>query len=285
MAPMIDLVVATVGRSEELSRFLRALNVQSFHDFRLIVVDQNCDDRLAPILSSFEGAFPIIHLRSKPGVSRARNAALGRLEADFVGLPDDDCWYPPDLLERVATFLSGHPESDGVGGRAVDDVGEPAAGQLDAAAGAMTIFNVWRRVATYTLFVRRRLIDAVGPFDEELGPGSGTHWGGAEDLDYVVRALRVGCSVYYDPTLTIHHPRTREQSSHPDAWQGYEYGAGLGRTLRKNGLPWWFAGYYFVRSFVASGLSLLVGHPRRSRFYWAVGKGRVRGWWSGSSRS
>jgi glycosyltransferase involved in cell wall biosynthesis len=278
--PAIDLVLATVGRTEEPARFLRALEVQTFRDFRLIVVDQNCDDQFAPVLATFKRAFPIIHLRAAPGVSRARNIALERLEADVVALPDDDCWYPPDLLERVAGFLTGHPEWDGISGRAIDDVGRPAAGQLDADPGAMTILNLWRRVATYTLFLRRRLIDAVGPFDEELGPGSGTRWGGAEDLDYVARGLRAGCSVYYDPTVNVHHPQKREQSRRPEARQGYEYGAGFGRTLKKNGLPWWFAGYYFARSFGASALSLLAGHPRRSRFYWAVGKGRMRGWWS-----
>jgi glycosyltransferase involved in cell wall biosynthesis len=282
MPPAIDLVLATVGRTQELARFLRALDAQTFRDFRLIVADQNCDGRLSPLLASFESAYPIIHLRVEPGLSRARNIALKRIEAEVVAFPDDDCWYPPDLLERVASLLSGHPEWDGVGGRAVDDVGKPAAGQLDAGAGAMTILNVWQRVATYTLFLRRRLIDAVGAFDEQLGPGSGTRWGAAEDLDYIARSLRAGCSVYYDPTLNVHHPQTREQSPRPEASQGYEYGAGLGRTLRKNGLPWWFAGYYVVRSFGASALSLLAGHPRRSRFYWAVGRGRVRGWWSES---
>jgi glycosyltransferase involved in cell wall biosynthesis len=283
MSPAIDLVLATVGRTDEPARFLQTLETQTFRDFRLIVIDQNCDDRLAPILTNFERAFPILRVRAEPGLSRARNIALEHLEADVVAFPDDDCWYPPDLLERVERYLSVHLEWDGLTGRAVDDEGRPAAGQMDAHAGAMTIFNVWRRVATYTLFLRRRLIDVVGPFDEELGPGSGTRWGGAEDLDYVVRSLRIGCSVYYDPTLKVQHPQTREQSSDPAASQGYEYGAGFGRTLKKNGLPRWFAGYCFARSFGASGLSLLAGHPRRSRFYWAVGKGRVRGWWSENS--
>jgi glycosyltransferase involved in cell wall biosynthesis len=251
----------------------------------VIIADQNCDDRLSPILASFESAFPIIHLTVKPGLSRARNIALKCTEANVVAFPDDDCWYPPNLLERVANLLSRHPEWDGLAGRAVDEVGKPVAGQLDASHGTMTILNVWRRAATYTVFLRRRLINVVGAFDEQLGPGSGTRWGGAEDLDYIARGLRAGCSVYYNPTLKVHHPETREQSTRPDALQGYEYGAGFGRALRKNGLPRWFAGYYFVRSFGASALSLLTGHPRRSRFYWAVGRGRMQGWWSEGSRS
>ncbi len=43
-----------------------------------------------------------MRLRSPRGLSRARNEALPRLEADVVAFPDDDCEYPDDLLERVA---------------------------------------------------------------------------------------------------------------------------------------------------------------------------------------
>jgi glycosyltransferase involved in cell wall biosynthesis len=280
--PLIDLVLGTVGRTEEPTRFLHALRAQTYRDFRLIVVDQNGDDRLAPILSNFEGAFPILQVNAQPGLSRARNVALKHLEGDVVGFPDDDCWYPPDLLQSVATFLSTNAAWDGLGGRAADELGNPAAGQFDATPGAMTMFNLWRRVASYTLFLRRGVIDAVGPFDEALGVGSGTPWGGGEDLDYVMRSLHANCSVYYDPTVAIHHPQKREQSSHPDARQGYAYGAGFGRALRRNRLPWWFAVYYFGRAFGASALSLVAGHPLRARFFWAVGKGRVRGWTASS---
>jgi glycosyltransferase involved in cell wall biosynthesis len=245
----------------------------------VIVADQNDDERLVPILAKFEGMFPIIRLSAEPGLSRARNVALAHIDADVIVFPDDDCWYSPDLLERLASFLSRHPQWDGIGGHAVDELGRSAAGQLDTSSGPMTIFNLWRRVASYTVFLRRRVIDAVGPFDEALGVGSGTPWGGGEDLDYIARSLRAGCSLYYDPTLAVHHPQKREHSSRPDARQGYEYGAGLGRALRKNRLPWWFAAYYFGRSFGAAGLNLVAGHPLRARFYWAVGKGRVHGWW------
>jgi glycosyltransferase involved in cell wall biosynthesis len=283
--PLIDLVLGTVGRTEEPTRFLHALHAQTYREFRLIVVDQNGDDRLAPILSNFEGAFPILQVSAQPGLSRARNAALKHVEGGVVGFPDDDCWYPPDLLQSVATFLSAHTRWDGLGGRAVDELERPAAGQFDATAGAMTMFNLWRRVASYTIFLRRAVIDAVGPFDETLGVGSSTPWGGGEDLDYVIRSLRAGCSVYYDPTLAIHHPQKREQSPRPDARQGYDYGAGFGRVLRKNRLPWWFAGYCFGRTFGASVLNLAALRPERARFYWAVGKGRLRGWWSGRTDS
>ena len=66
----------------------------------MIVVDQNEDERVAEIV---RGRGPeLVHERSQPGLSRARNAGLAHVEAELVAFPDDDCVYPPGLLERVA---------------------------------------------------------------------------------------------------------------------------------------------------------------------------------------
>ena len=45
-------------------------------------------------------------VESARGLSRARNAGLRMIAGDIVSFPDDDCWYPPDLLQRVADASS-----------------------------------------------------------------------------------------------------------------------------------------------------------------------------------
>jgi glycosyltransferase involved in cell wall biosynthesis len=278
IAASFDLVLATIGRTDEPARFLESLSIQSHRRFRLIVADQNADERVVCLIREYEDAFPIVWLSTERGLSRARNAALEHLSADIVAFPDDDCSYPPDVLERVAAFLSEHREWDGLCGRAVDERGRLAAGQRDLAAGAITLFNLWRRVASYTVFLRRDVISAVGGFDEAMGVGAGTPWGSGEDLDYVARAVKNGSWLHYDPTLTIEHPQKREQSPHPDAAEGYAYGAGFGRALRRNRLPWWFFTYSLLRSSVAAAMSVVIGNVARARFHIAVTRGRARGW-------
>ena len=44
--PEISLILATVGRTDELTRMFESLATQTFSDFEVVVVDQNEDDRL-----------------------------------------------------------------------------------------------------------------------------------------------------------------------------------------------------------------------------------------------
>ena len=106
-------------------------------------------------------ALEIVHLRSEPGLSRARNVALARIEADVVAFPDDDCTYPPGLLERVARQLGEDPALDGLSGRSVGRDGSASASWKQDAA-VLTDDNLWNRVNSAALFLRRPVVERVG---------------------------------------------------------------------------------------------------------------------------
>ena len=66
---MVSMIVATLNRVDELERLLDSLDSQTYKDFEVIVVDQNPDDRLRPVLERHPG-LSIQYLRSARGVSR-----------------------------------------------------------------------------------------------------------------------------------------------------------------------------------------------------------------------
>jgi glycosyltransferase involved in cell wall biosynthesis len=211
----------------------------------VLVVDQNDDDRVVPLLDG-----RAVRLRSAPGLSRARNAALPQLRADAVAFPDDDCVYPPDLLERVAARLR---DVDGVTGR------EP---WWTTSGAPLTRANVWNRAISFTIFLKREIVERVGPFDEALGlPASS-----AEEIDYLIRALDAGARIEYDPSIVVEHPRK-------DADVAARDGASVGYLLRK---------HHYDRRTVARMLlrpaAGMVLHPRRARFHAETLRGRVRGY-------
>jgi GT2 family glycosyltransferase len=271
--PSFDLVLATVGRTDELSRFLASLEAQTYRRFRLLLVDQNEDERLARILAE-HAELDVARLRSERGLSRARNVALPELGADIVAFPDDDCIYPSDLLDRAVRQF-GDDRLDGLTGRSVDVSGRSSASwELDGA--VLTDTNLWNRAISYTIFLGRAVVERVGEFDEQLGLGAGTAWSSGEEIDYLVRALRAGARIEYDPTLTVVH---EERALSPDDLRarGFRDGASLGYVLRKHGYSKREVGRRLIRPVGGTLLSLARLDLPRARFHTATLRGRIAG--------
>jgi glycosyltransferase involved in cell wall biosynthesis len=255
--PSFDLVVATVGRVEPLQRFFESLERQTHRRFRVLLVDQNDDDRLAAVAGS------TVRLRSEPGLSKARNAALGRVTGDVVAFPDDDCVYPDDLLERVAQRFAAAASLDGLTGRD-DSSGWPA----DAT--RLTRENLWNRAISFTIFLRREVARRVGPFDERLGlPASS-----GEEIDYLIRAIDAGACVAYDPSVVVPHTATPR----PLVQLGARDGTSIGYILRKHGYPPRTVARMLVRPAAGAVLAAARKDRARAHFQLATLRGRIAGY-------
>jgi glycosyltransferase involved in cell wall biosynthesis len=274
-----SLILGTIGRTREVELLLSSLEAQTYREFELIVVDQNSDDRLAPILAPYKDKFPILHLSSEQGLSRAKNLGLEYASKDIIGFPDDDCQYPEDLLERVAQFFIDHSKWDGLTGRSVDEFGEESGGKSARVAGCVNKYNVWNRGGAYTMFVRASSVGGIR-YDEDMGPGAGTEWGAADDKDYLLQILDRGGSLFYDPNLVLIHPGgvPPAQYGKKQALRAYSYMCGEGRAIRKHSLSLWFKAWYLLKPL--GGLALyLLGLKKAPgvAYRWNVLKGRWRG--------
>jgi GT2 family glycosyltransferase len=273
--PAWDLVVCTVGRSDELDRLLGSLEGQTHAAFRVVLVDQNEDDRVAAVLARHP-ALEALHLHSARGLSRARNAALPQLRAELVAFPDDDCTYPPDLLERAARRFAVDPTLDGLTGRDLDPAGHGSRAWPDEPR-TVTTANVWYQGLSAAIALRRALVDRVGAFDERLGLGPGTRWSAAEEVDYLIRALKLGARVEYDPGFAVAHELRGRGPAHLRALGGQE-GGSVGYLLRKHGYPPRTVARMLVRPLGGAAVALARRDPAWARFQLATLRGRVAGY-------
>ena len=270
--PSFDLVVATVDRIGELERLLASLEAQTYRAFRVLLVDQNGDDRIQPILG--ERDLDVVRLRADRGLSHARNAALGEIRADLVAFPDDDCILAPGLLAQVARRFDG--SLDGLTGRAIDETGRSSPSWARDPA-LLTRENLWNRAISFTIFLRAPLVRQVGRFDEQLGLGAKTSWTSGEEIDYLVRALDAGARIEYDPDVVVTHPGKRVS---PAALRslGSRDGASVGYILRKHAYPKRVVGRMLIRPIGGALVALARRDRAQAAFQLSTLRGRLLGY-------
>lgn len=273
-----SLVIATYGAATGLPRALEALTRQTRTDFEVIIVDQNGDDRIARMLDDFSDRLAVRHLRSPRGVSAARNRGIARARGRVVAFPDDDCWYAPDLLDRVHRFFDARLDAVGLSGRCIDPSGRVSAGATDRQAGLVTRSNVWHRGVSAAIFLRTRDVREVGGFDESLGLGAATIFQSGEETDLLLRLLARGARIHYEPDLTVFHPLSSEPLGEAARLRAWQYGLGMGRVLRKHGYGATSVGYHLIYPLAGSVVALVCGRVALSRVRLARTLGRLRGW-------
>lgn len=272
-----SLIMGTLGRRDEVGAFLASLQRQDHRDFELLIIDQNPDERLAPLIEEYRRHFRIRRYRSAPGLSRARNVGLRYATGDVIAFPDDDCWYPDGLLSYVARRLEADAGLDGLTGRFVDGEGR-SEGRWLTHTQPLNRFSVWRGAISFSIFLRRRLVERIGGFDEALGVGAGTPWGAGEETEFLLRGLNTGARVEFDHDLVLHHPVKTAEFGDAAIERQRRYEAGFGRVIRRGGFPGWYFPWVCGRTLAGSALALLSGQRAQARFKWHSLVARVAGW-------
>ena len=272
---MVSLIVATLNRVDELERLLTSLDDQTFKDFEVIVVDQNLDDRLIAVFRRHEG-LRIRHFRSDRGLSRARNVALPAAHGEIIAIPDDDCWYPGQLLATVTKWFETHPEFDALFTGTRNENNKLMAPKWAPGPGRCTKENVWHCTVAGTAFMRRRVVNAVGFFNENIGVGSASRYQSGEDSDYFIRILELGFRMWYEPSLTVHHPDL--QSVERLRRKVHGYALGVGYVLRVHEYSWWYLSRILIRSLGGVGVSLSKADLARAHVYVLRAAGQLQGY-------
>lgn len=278
--PLFSIVVPTLGRSDELIPLCESLKGQTLTDFEVVAVDQNGDERLSALLAQHGQGLTVHHLRT-PGVrglSRARNTGWRAAKGRYVVFADDDCWYPPSMLEKAAALFSAH-DADVVCGRATDESGRSINGRYEAAPQVINRANVWTTSIEWMVFFRRDALVKLEGYDEDIGVGAATPWQAAEGQDILLRALDAGLKLYFDPDLFGHHPELDIKS--PDAAmlkKARAYGRGMGFVLRKHGFGPASLVRWIGRPSGAALIYAVKGQPARARYYYTVARGRMEGY-------
>lgn len=276
--PGVSLILATLGETPHLPRLAASLAAQRFRDFELIIVNQGAPEAIRDFVGHLPEWLNVVELRSEKGLSRARNVGLMAARGEILGFPDDDAWYPPELLADVAGLFAEHEDLGIVTGVTRDEHGVLSNGTFMTGISDLRPENIWRAGNSNSIFIRTGDALAVGGFDEELGAGSGTPFGSGEETDIMLRVLAVGRAGRFFPDLVVHHDQVDVAVTASAMRRARLYAVGYGHVLRLHGYSPAFALYRSCRSLAAALVAGLRGHPReaRRRLVWA--RGILRGY-------
>jgi glycosyltransferase involved in cell wall biosynthesis len=279
-SPSFALLLTTRDRRHELVRFFDSLTLQTYRKFTLYIGDQNAPGILDGILGLYADLLPVKRFMIPPtGLSRARNALLPHVREDIVAVPDDDCRYTKDTLERCAEVFAGYPHIDALIGRWAECAS--FGGGASEPQQVRQTFDLFRRAPSITLFFRKKIFDVLR-FDESIGIGSPSRLQSGEDTDLLLRAFAENFVIARAASVVVHHDSGIADT--PAALEKVRgYAAGRMALLRRHRLPLWFR----LANLAYPPAALLWECARAcrttARYRWAMFNGRLREYLNGEA--
>ncbi|MCI1193142.1 glycosyltransferase [Calidifontimicrobium sp. SYSU G02091] len=307
----LTVLICTHNREQLLAKVLASLNAAE-RPMRwavdLLVVANACRDGTHRMLDDYcrhaheRGQLPLAWLMEPaPGKSNALNTAMPLINGDIVAFVDDDHRVDSGYLAAVCHAADSYPEADLLCGRIFPDWDGSEPGwvhddgpyriyplpvpRFDQGDASRELTPTIAIPGGGNLAARAPWLAKVGPFATDMGP-MGHDLGGAEDLDWVLRALRSGARLRYVPDMVQYHYVDPSRLTLPylmkKAYKRTESTVGLDSENARGPVPRYIfrklaeygikAGislssarrrFYLVRS--AAALGELVGHWRLRR--------------------
>jgi len=224
----MTVLVCTHNRAKLLLRTLYYLNMalrpQGWQIDILVLVNACKDNTLDSLFQFHEqtpDGLPLSWVEEPtPGKSHALNRAIPLIASDLVTFVDDDHRVDEDYLANVCNATENYPEAGLFCGRILPDWDDSEPAWVHDS-GPYRIYplpvpqfdqgDLPRRLTPEiaipgggNLFLRSKWLRRVGPFSTDLGP-IGHNLGGAEDLDWILRAQQLGALLQYIPSVIQYH--------------------------------------------------------------------------------
>lgn len=219
----VSVVVPTFKRPFLLSRLLNTLVQQTYHQFEVIVVDDNSPqiDDYQTVIKQYQSIFPLTYLRNDKnfGSSFTRNRGILETSSEHIALVDDDDeWLPEKLEKQVEAFQNGDTKLGLVytWTKAIqnsDVVYEYTSTYSGNPLGVLLLENF---IPSSSVMVSKKAIIDAGLFDVKMPS--------CEDWDLWTRLLHKGYSIdVIKSYLTLYHKHQEESIGlSPNVKKGYE---------------------------------------------------------------
>jgi glycosyltransferase involved in cell wall biosynthesis len=211
-----SIIVCTLNRSKALHDLLKSikdLEVPAGLQWEIVAIDNDSSDDTRSVVQEFaksSGLNVRYYLEARRGKSFALNTGISEATGEILAFTDDDCILPKNWLAVLVGEFAADPELSGLGGRVLryNELDRPVTIMKHPYREVYSPISNLGLIYGCNMAFRRRMFDAVGPFDVKLGPGTKT---GAifEDIDFVYRVYAQAGKIVYSPDLVVYHNHGR----------------------------------------------------------------------------
>ena len=226
----VSLIICTRNRAPQLETCLEYVLAQSLTSFwEVVVVDNGSSDGTGAILEKFLkiAPFPVATcFERQPGLGRARNVGWRLARGDIIAFTDDDCYLPPDYLDRLCEAFDD-PRIGFAGGRVtlfdINDypISIKTVNERELLQPRSYVEPGW--VLGASMAFRRQVLEAICGFDDAFGTGTRFC---CEDADAQARASFMGWSGVCTPKVAVAHHHRRKSRDVPALRRQYSFGTG-----------------------------------------------------------
>lgn len=230
MSNRLTVLICTHERAGLLTKVLDSLNGARRPNelaVDLLVVANACSDGTHQLLKGYverAAASALLPLRwidePTPGKAHALNRGTTELVGDWVAIVDDDHRVAQDFLIEIGRAMKAHGQAQMLCGRILPDWqgSEPPwvhdtgpyriyplpIPRQDFGAECRELDVAGPIPGGGNQIIRVNLLRKLGGFATDLGP-QGHDLGGGEDTEYMLRAMRMGARLWYEPRIVQHH--------------------------------------------------------------------------------
>lgn len=219
----VSVIIPSYNYEKYIGQTLQSLIAQTHKTWECIVVDDGSQDDTRRIVTDFTERDERIKYvyQNNAGQAAARNNGLRNAKGKYVQFLDADDLLEPLKLERHVEFLEKHSEVDIVYGETryfrTEFPDERRYSMRDSDAPWMLKISgsgteIVEKMITQNIFTvsspltRKKVIDAVGEFDQTLNP--------VEDWEYWLRCALANASIiYYEADQTMDLIRIHSRST------------------------------------------------------------------------
>jgi GT2 family glycosyltransferase len=209
----LTVIVPVYNKIEVIQRCIELNIIHCKFPCNWVIIDNHSDEntkqglnKLSFFAESLNHTFLIISESENTGVAKAWNKGLSISETEFVCILNNDCVMMPNWDEKLITYLE-YNHKDLISPFVVEQM---IAGEytLD---DFLTGTHNWKYICTQNqqkfrkgvfggvvFFGKREVFRSIGNFDEQF-------WLSCEDIDYCVRALKLGLKIGVTGSVSAFH--------------------------------------------------------------------------------